>query len=80
MAAPNISRSIKELEADLGIRVFERSSKGMSLTSEGETSDFKDMLIYKDGYTLSELDCRFVTELCSARRRSFGENNGYVAR
>ena len=37
IAQPNISRSIKELEADLGITIFERSSKGMFLTPEGES-------------------------------------------
>ena len=36
IAVPNISRSIKELEADLGINIFERTSKGMNLTPEGE--------------------------------------------
>lgn len=36
IAAPNISRSIKELEADLGITIFDRSAKGMCLTPEGE--------------------------------------------
>lgn len=36
VAQPNISRSIKELEADLGITVFNRSAKGMVLTPEGE--------------------------------------------
>lgn len=36
IAQPNISRSIKELEADLGISIFNRSSKGMVLTVEGE--------------------------------------------
>jgi len=36
VAQPNISRSIKELEADLGITIFERTSKGMTLTIEGE--------------------------------------------
>ena len=35
-AQPNISRSIKELEADLGITIFTRSAKGMVLTPEGE--------------------------------------------
>ena len=35
-AQPNISRSIKELEADLGITIFQRSAKGMELTPEGE--------------------------------------------
>lgn len=33
---PNISRSIKELEADLGITIFERTTKGMVPTIEGE--------------------------------------------
>ena len=36
IAAPNISRSIKELESDLGISIFERTTKGMELTPEGE--------------------------------------------
>lgn len=36
VAQPNISRSIKELEADLGITIFERTTKGMTLTMEGE--------------------------------------------
>ena len=35
IAQPNLSRSIKELEADLGITIFERTRKGMSLTHEG---------------------------------------------
>ena len=36
IAQPNISRSIKELESDLGITIFERTAKGMVLTPEGE--------------------------------------------
>ena len=36
IAQPNISRSIKELEADLGITIFQRSKKGMILTPDGE--------------------------------------------
>lgn len=36
LAQPNLSRSIKELEAEMGIKIFERSVKGMVLTSEGE--------------------------------------------
>lgn len=32
-----LSRAIKELETDLGITLFERSAKGMTLTAEGET-------------------------------------------
>lgn len=59
VAQPNISRSIKELEADLGITIFERTSKGMTLTTEGEEfiGYAKDVLLqidrmekmYKDG-------------------------------
>lgn len=33
---PNLSRAIKDLEASLGITIFERSAKGMTLTPDGE--------------------------------------------
>ena len=36
IAVPNISRSIKELEADLGITIFDRTQNGMKLTPKGE--------------------------------------------
>lgn len=36
IAQPNLSRSIKELEADLGIVIFDRTAKGMVLTPEGD--------------------------------------------
>ncbi len=36
MGQPNLSRAIKELEEDLGITVFNRSSRGMTITPEGE--------------------------------------------
>lgn len=36
IAQPNLSRSIKELEYDLGITIFDRTAKGMLLTPEGE--------------------------------------------
>ena len=36
IAQPNLRRSIKELEADLRIYIFDRSAKGMTLTPEGE--------------------------------------------
>ncbi len=37
MGQPNLSRAIKDLEASLGITIFDRSSKGMVVTHEGET-------------------------------------------
>ena len=36
IAQPNLSRSIRELEAEVGITIFDRSAKGMKLTLEGE--------------------------------------------
>ena len=36
MNQPNLSRAIKELEDSLGITVFERTSKGMKVTPDGE--------------------------------------------
>ena len=35
-AQPNLSRAIKELEEDLGISIFNRTSKGITITPEGE--------------------------------------------
>ncbi|NEK23910.1 LysR family transcriptional regulator [Sulfitobacter sp. JBTF-M27] len=32
---PSVSRLITELEADLGVRLFNRSSRGISLTEDG---------------------------------------------
>lgn len=50
VAVPNLSRSIKELEADLGITIFERTPQGMSLTPEGE-----EFMIYARGI-LSQIE------------------------
>ncbi|MBR1676895.1 MAG: LysR family transcriptional regulator [Clostridia bacterium] len=37
VAQPNLSRAIKELESSLGITIFQRTSKGMTLTPDGES-------------------------------------------
>lgn len=36
MGQPNLSRAIKELENNLGITIFERTTKGVTITAEGE--------------------------------------------
>ena len=36
MGQPNLSRAIKELEENLGITIFERTTKGISVTPDGE--------------------------------------------
>ena len=33
---PNLSRAIKDLESSLGVALFERSTRGMKLTQDGE--------------------------------------------
>ena len=36
MGQPNLSRAIKDLEEELGITIFNRSSRGMTITAEGD--------------------------------------------
>ena len=36
MGQPNLSRAIRELETSLGITIFERTSRGMIVTADGE--------------------------------------------
>ena len=36
MSQPNLSRAIKELESSIGIDIFKRTSKGMTVTPKGE--------------------------------------------
>ena len=39
---------------------------------KSNTRIYKDILLYKKGYKLSELDKSFITELCMSRRRNIG--------
>lgn len=50
MSQPNLSRAIKELESSLNIEIFERTPKGMKLTTKGE-----EFLIYAKRI-LNEID------------------------
>src|SRR5258708_36371509 len=36
LAQPSLTRQIKDLEAEIGVRLFERAGKRISLTQEGE--------------------------------------------
>ena len=52
IATPNISRSIKELEADLGITIFQRSAKGVALTPDGEEFlDYATDILNRSAYS-----------------------------
>ena len=57
---PNLSRAIKELEASLNIKIFDRSSKGMTLTPEGELFMKYAKSILKQADTVEELFKRGV--------------------
>lgn len=50
VAQPNLSRSIKEFEKELGITIFDRNSKGIKLTADGE------LLIKSGKKILREID------------------------
>jgi len=55
MAQPNLSRSIKELENSLGITIFERTSKGVIPTPDGERFLIYARSILKQVYEVQDL-------------------------
>ena len=56
MNQPNLSRAIKELEESLGVQLFNRTSKGITLTHQGE-----DFIIYAQRilYQINEIETLF---------------------
>ena len=73
VAQPNLSRVVKELEADLGIQFFRRSSKGMLLTPDGEL--LADGIIRYSAMTtlsrrISKPDLMMTSEMTAARYAS----------
>ncbi|MBR5233265.1 MAG: LysR family transcriptional regulator [Clostridia bacterium] len=66
IAAPNVSRSIKELEADIGISIFERTAKGMELTPEGE-----EFINYAKGILRQIEEVENLYKKDSARKQKF---------
>ena len=91
LAQPNLSRSIKELEADLGIQIFKRSPKGMTLTVEGEefigyAKEILDHIeqvdrIYKTGaekktkFSISVPRSSYISEAFAEFSKAIPENN-----
>lgn len=77
MGQPNISRAIKELETSLGLTIFNRSSKGMFPTPEGENflhyakrilelvdeleSIYKNNMHIKQHFSVSALPSIYIT-------------------
>ncbi len=91
VAQPNISRSIKELEADLGITIFQRSAKGMLLTPDGEAlmEDARDILrriekmeqSYRDGshkkrkFSIAVPRACYISAALTAFSKSLGDTD-----
>lgn len=81
VSQPNLSRAIKELEASLGVTIFDRSAKGMVLTPDGEVfvRYARSILrqvdaieeVFSKGTTEKKkiLDIRAEGELCDRRIR-----------
>ena len=90
IAQPNLSRAIKELEADLGIKIFERTANGMILTPDGtEFFGFAQNilkqideveLLYKKGapkkqrFSISVPRSCYIAEAFSEFSKSIGQN------
>ena len=93
-AQPNISRSIKELEGDLGITIFSRSAKGMVPTAEGEEfiGYAKEILsqiehvemFYKNGapkknrFSVSVPRACYISEAFAEFSKQIGENSAEI--
>lgn len=94
VALPNISRSIKELEVDLGISIFDRSAKGVTLTPEGEEfiGYAKEILkqieqvesIYKEGspnkqkFSISVPRACYISEAFAEFSRTLTKNSAEI--
>ena len=67
MNQPNLSRAIKELEVSLGVKIFDRSAKGMVVTPEGEIFLKYANTILKQ---VDEVECMFQKNNAGKKRFS----------
>lgn len=90
MNQPNLSRAIKDLEASLGVTIFERSAKGMTTTAEGErflqyAKKILDQIdeveaIYRDGvvsrkrFSISVPRACYISEAFAQFSKCIGKN------
>ena len=91
VAQPNLSRVVKEMEADLGIQFFRRSSKGMMLTPDGELfvnqarkileqidemeSLYKEKKAGKQRFSISVPRASYISDAFAAFSRMLGKEN-----
>ena len=78
MTQPNLSRAVRELERELHIAIFNRSSKGVTLTREGQEL----LLRAQDPLAaFDHLESRYTAEESARRRFSISAPRaGYIAR
>ena len=89
VAQPNLSRVVREMEADLGIQFFRRSSKGMALTPDGELfvsqarkileqvdemeSQFKERKAGRQRFSISVPRASYISDAFTAFSRTLGK-------
>ena len=91
VAQPNLSRVVREMEADLGIQFFFRSSKGMMLTPDGELfvnqarkileqidemeSLYKEKKAGKQRFSISVPRASYISDAFAAFSRTLGKED-----
>ena len=77
VAQPNLSRVVKEMEADLGIQFFRRSSKGMMLTPDGEIDEmeslYKEKKAGKQRFSISVPRASYISDAFAAFSKMLGK-------
>ena len=94
VAQPNLSRVVREMEAELGIRFFRRSSRGMMLTPDGELfvsqahkileqvdeieSLYKEKKAGKQRFSVSAPRASYISDAFAAFSRTLGKDEAEI--
>jgi DNA-binding transcriptional LysR family regulator len=73
---PAVSIHIRQLEEELGLVLFTRTSRGMHLTSEGEGMELENRIFSNDDITKAA----FIEQGLAVSVLELSEANGYVQR
>ncbi|MBR0267799.1 MAG: LysR family transcriptional regulator [Clostridia bacterium] len=94
VAQPNLSRVVREMEAELGIQFFRRSSRGMMLTPDGELfvsqahkileqvdeieSLYKEKRTAKQRFSISVPRASYISDAFAAFSRTLGREDAEI--